>query len=107
MQQKLYPVIDMVETGRNIMRLRRERGMSVRDVQAWFGFAEPQAIYRWQSGKTLPSVDNLYALSALLEVPMEDILVPTKHEISIYHPEQQVETCCSHLFGWDYTLLVA
>ena len=38
MQQKLYPVIDMVETGRNIMRLRRERGMSVRDVQAWFGF---------------------------------------------------------------------
>ena len=89
------------------MRLRRERGMSVRDVQAWFGFAEPQAIYRWQSGKTLPSVDNLYALSALLEDPMEDILVPTKHEISIYHPEQQVETCCSHRFGRDFTLSVA
>lgn len=99
MQQKLYPVIDMVETGRNIMRLRQERGMSVRDLQAWFGFAEPQAIYRWQSGKTLPSVDNLYALSTLLDVPMEDILVPASHHISIYHPEQQVETCCSNRFG--------
>ena len=107
MQQKLYRVIDMVETGRNIMRLRRERGMSVRDVQAWFGFAEPQAIYRWQSGKTLPSVDNLYALSALLEVPMENILVPTKQKISIYHPEQQVETCCSHRFGWGIALSAA
>ena len=107
MHQKPFPVIDMVETGRNIMRLRRERGMSVRDVQAWFGFAEPQAIYRWQSGKTLPSVDNIYALSALLEVPLEDILVPTKHEISIYHPEQQVETCCSHRFGWDFIPSVA
>lgn len=107
MQQKLYPVIDMVETGRNIMRLRRERGMSVRDLQAWFGFDAPQAIYRWQSGKTLPSVDNLYALSALLEVPMEDILVKAKHEISIYHPEQQIETCCSHRFGRDFTLSAA
>ena len=51
MQQKLYPVIGMVETGRNIMRLRKARGTTVRDLQAWFGFAEPQAIHRWQSGK--------------------------------------------------------
>lgn len=107
MQQKLYPVIDMVETGRNIMRLRKARGMTVRDLQAWFGFAEPQAIYRWQSGKTLPSVDNLYALSTLLDVPMEDILVPAGHHISIFHPEQQVETCCSHCFGWHCVLSAA
>ena len=107
MERKLYPVIDMEKTGRNIMRLRQERGMTVRDLQVWFGFAEPQAIYRWQSGKTLPSVDNLYALSTLLEVPMEDILVPRAHEISIYHPEQQAETCCSHRFGWVTILPVA
>ena len=99
MQQKLYPVIDMVETGRNIMRLRRERGMSVRDVQAWFGFAEPQAIYRWQSGKTLPSVDNLYALSALLQVPMNEIIISTSHIVSL---EQQAVACCSGLFMWKF-----
>lgn len=46
MHQKPFPVIDMVETGKNIMRLREERGMTVRDLQAYFGFEEPQAIYK-------------------------------------------------------------
>ena len=70
-----FPVIDPIETGRNIVRLRQARGLSVRDVQRWFNFDEPRAIYKWQSGKTLPSVDNLFALSALLEVSMNEILV--------------------------------
>ena len=71
-----FPVIDMVATGKNILSLRREKGFTVRDLQEYFGFEEPQAIYRWQYGKTLPSVDNLYALSAILGVPMEEILIP-------------------------------
>lgn len=78
-----YPVIDPVATGRNIMRLRLERGLTVRDLQAFFGFEEPQAIYKWQSGKSLPTVDNLYALSALLGVRMDEILVAVKPELKI------------------------
>jgi len=70
-----FPVIDPVATGQNILRLRTERGLSLRDMQQWFNFEEPRAIYKWQSGKTLPTVDNLYALSALLGVSMNDILV--------------------------------
>lgn len=46
-----FPVIDPVATGENILRLRQERGLSVRDLQAYFGFEEPQAIYKWQRGK--------------------------------------------------------
>ena len=57
MNMKQYPVIDPIATGKNIIRLRVERGMSVRDLQAYFGFEEPQAIYKWQQGKSLPSVD--------------------------------------------------
>ena len=89
MHQKPFPVIDMVETGKNIMRLREERGMTVRDLQAYFGFEEPQAIYKWQRGKSLPTVDNLYALGALLDVPMEDILVPAnaKSNMMMLEPE--------------------
>ncbi len=98
MQQKLYPVIDLVETGKNIVRLRQERGMSVRDLQSFFGFAEPQAIYKWQTGKSLPTVDNLYALSALLDVPMDDILVSAKQKVNIISLEQQAESCCSHVY---------
>ena len=75
MVHRSFPAIDPVETGRNIVRLRKERGLSVRDIQAWFNFEEPRAIYKWQSGQTLPSVDNLYALSVLLEVPMDSVIV--------------------------------
>ena len=98
MHQKPFPVIDMVETGKNIMRLREERGMTVRDLQAYFGFEEPQAIYKWQRGKSLPTVDNLYALGALLDVPMEDILVPANAKSNIIMLEQQEEPCCANHF---------
>ena len=98
MQQKPFPVIDMIETGRNILRLREERGMTVRDLQAYFGFEQPQAIYKWQCGKSLPSVDNLYALGALLDVPMEDILVPVGAKQNLRVLEQQGEPCCSNHF---------
>ena len=42
MNMKQFPVIDPIATGKNIIRLRVERGMSVRDLQAYFGFEEPQ-----------------------------------------------------------------
>ena len=72
-----FPVIDLPATGANIRRLRQTKGLSIRDLQQFFGFEEPQAIYKWQRGQSLPTVDNLYALSTLLDVPMNDILVAT------------------------------
>ena len=98
MTYKQFPVIDPVATGENIVRLRQERGLSVRDLQAYFGFEEPQAIYKWQRGKSLPTVDNLYALGALLDVPMEEILVSAKPKLNIIVNEQQARACCSPLF---------
>lgn len=71
-----FPVIDPTATGRNIVRLRKARGLTVKDLQVYFGFEEPRAIYKWQRGETLPSVDNLYALSRILQVPMDSILIP-------------------------------
>jgi len=78
LNSKPFPVIDPIATGENIVRLRKERGLSVRDLQTFFGFEEPQAIYKWQRGQSLPSVDNLYALSTLLDVSMDEILVQMK-----------------------------
>ena len=76
MENKIYPSIDMEATGRNIKRLREARGISVRGLADWLGFTEPQAIYKWQKGKSLPTVDNLYALAYYFEVPIEEILIP-------------------------------
>ena len=86
-----FPVIDPIATGKNISSLRKEKGLSVKDLQEYFGFEQPQAIYRWQYGKTLPSVDNLYALSALLDVPMERILVPVPNRNNVTNMKKQQE----------------
>ncbi len=69
------PTIDPVLTGANITRLRKQAGLSVHDLQVIFGFNSPQAIYKWQSGASLPSLDNLIVLAKVLDVPMEAILV--------------------------------
>ena len=77
----IFPVIDLPATGRAITRRRKAAGLSVRDVQTYFGFEYPQAVYKWQHGECLPSVDNLLALSRLLQVPMEDLLVYEDREV--------------------------
>ena len=75
MDEKAYPVIDMIATGNNIRRLREERGLSVRDVQHFFGFEQPQAIYKWQHGTAMPTLDNLVILATVFGVAMDDIIV--------------------------------
>ena len=97
MHWKEYPVIDLAATGENIRRLRIARGLTVRDLQKYFGFEEPQAIYKWQRGQSLPTVDNLYALGNLLGITMDEILVPVRNQLHTDR-EQQGEPCCSHLF---------
>lgn len=92
-----FPVIDLEATGRNIVRLRRERRLTVRDLQRYFGFEEPRAIYKWQRGENLPSIDNLYALSRILQVPMDSILVP--RQLNILTSERQNDVSCRSVFS--------
>ena len=70
-----FPSIDMVATGQNIVRLRKAAGLSVKDLQDIFGFATPQAIYKWQRGTAMPTIDNLVALAIVFQVKMDDIIV--------------------------------
>ncbi|MBR0137016.1 MAG: helix-turn-helix transcriptional regulator [Erysipelotrichaceae bacterium] len=76
----VLPRIDMVNTGLNITSLRKARNLSIKDVQAVLGFNTPQAIFKWQRGDCLPSLDNLVILAELFEVSIEDILVVIKDE---------------------------
>ncbi len=69
-----FPSIDMVATGQNIVRLRKAAGLSVKDLQDIFGFATPQAIYKWQRGTAMPTIDNLVALAIVFQVKMDDII---------------------------------
>ena len=79
------PVIDLKKTGQNIAKMRSDRDISVRQLQVMLGFTSPQAIYNWQNGASLPSLDNFIVLAAILGVTIDDIIViesdePEDHE---------------------------
>lgn len=69
------PIIDMVKTGQKIAALRKAAGMSVKELQDIFGFATPNAIYKWQNGTAMPTLDNLVILAAVFDVQLDDIIV--------------------------------
>ena len=54
-------MINLVKTGQNIKSMRE--------------FEEVQTVYNWQSGKPLPSIENLKILSELFNKPMDEILI--------------------------------
>lgn len=74
----LYPVINLKLTGQNIKQLRISNNMTVKDLQNILGFESPQAIYKWQWGDSLPTIDNLVVLAKIFNVQINDILVITE-----------------------------
>lgn len=77
MEEEMFtmPTIDMMATGRNITQLREKAGMTVKDLQNIFGFATPQAIYKWQHGTAMPTIDNMVVLAMVFGVTIDEILV--------------------------------
>ena len=73
----ILPSIDLTATGIRITQLRQQTGLTVRDLQVIFGFNTPQAIYRWQRGLTLPTLDNLVVLAAVFGTTLDSIIVRT------------------------------
>jgi len=79
----MYPTIDMKATGIRIRQLMDERRLTVKDIRRYLNLASVQSIYHWLNGQSMPSIDNLYALSALFGLPMDSIIIGSKK-----HPVQ-------------------
>lgn len=71
-----YPEINMLKTGEHLYALCEENGLSVSLLERLLCISN-QSIYNWFSGKSLPSLDNLLALSTLLDISMNDLLIYT------------------------------
>lgn len=69
------PTINMEQTGKNIRMLRKQNNMTVSDIQDIFEFNTPNAIYKWEHGKNLPTIDNLVVLATLFGTKIDDIIV--------------------------------
>ena len=74
-QTFVYPIINLKKTGENFKRIRKEKGFTVSQICEAMGFENPQSVYKWQRGETIPSIDNFAALGKLLGIHIEDILV--------------------------------
>ena len=75
-----YAVLDAKRTGERIKELRKKHHLTVEQVSLFMGFESVQAVYKWQRGESLPTIDNLYALSQLLDTPVDDILRGSREE---------------------------
>lgn len=69
------PHINVDATGKQLKRIRKERNFSVQDIQHQIGLISAQAIYKWERGQALPSLDNIVILAKLYKVTLDDLLV--------------------------------
>ena len=70
----MFPLINKRDTGINLRRIMDRLGISARDVQEYLGLGCVQSVYRWLDGHSMPTVDNLYALSELFQMPIDALV---------------------------------
>lgn len=70
----MIPAIDLLATGKNIQRLRKQAKIPVSRLADKMGITI-MSVYKWQKCNCLPSLDNLVALSSILNVSMDEIIV--------------------------------
>lgn len=104
----MFPLINKRETGINLRRIMDRLGLSARDVQEYLGLGCVQSVYRWLDGQSMPTVDNLYALSELFHMPMDAIVCGNRAPIMANtvsempsSQERRVLAYYERLFGKD------
>ena len=85
------PVVDLNATAEKIKSLRTRCGYTVHDIQTVFGFEYPQAVYAWESGKNVPTIDNLLVLAQLFDVSVDEIVIHRMIETEIPCVSDKVE----------------
>ncbi|MDE6915598.1 MAG: helix-turn-helix domain-containing protein [Lachnospiraceae bacterium] len=76
MKKEIRASLDLTLSGHVLNRRIRKQGYTISAIQKELDLLCPQSVYRWIRGEAMPSVDNLYNLSRILEVHMEDLVVP-------------------------------
>lgn len=55
--------INVEATGRRIRNIRKHYKVKVSELASYFGFESVQAIYKWEKGKSLPTLENFLGLA--------------------------------------------
>ena len=98
--RKKYPAIDILKTGQNIKKVMKLKGLTVKDIQAFLQLGSPQGIYHWFVGKSLPTLDNLYALSELFCIPVDLLLIGNRKYVFVPYGDNR----CQRLYAYHMKL---
>lgn len=79
----MYPLINMQRTGMKIKQIMDERKISVKQAQEYLGLSCVQSVYHWLDGTSIPTIDNLYALSELFQVPIDAMICGNRKKIKV------------------------
>ena len=96
----MFPLINKRETGVNLRRIMDMRGITPKDVQEYLGLGCVQSVYRWTDGVNMPTIDNLYALSELLQVPIDAIVRGNRAPIALDIIIKQLDSRESRLYAY-------
>ena len=66
-------MLNLEKFGQKIILLRKQKDMNQKDLAEKL-FVTHQAVSKWENGRSLPSIDVLYALTKLFEVTIEYLL---------------------------------
>ena len=80
-RENIFPTINLRETGINLQRIMDKRGFTPKDIKEFLNLGSIQTIYNWCNGLNMPTVDNLYALSQLLQVSIDEIICGNRKAI--------------------------
>lgn len=86
----MYPIINMKATGIRLRQVMDRKNITVKDIQQYLNLSCVQSVYRWLGGHSMPTVDHLYALSELFQVPIDYLIVGNRtyqipeHRYSLY-----------------------
>jgi len=86
-----FPAIDTKRTGEHLRDMFRERNISPKKIQELLRIGSTQTIYDWYNGRTLPSMDNMVALSRLLGCNMEEEIAE-RANLDVTEVEQPMES---------------
>ena len=96
----MFPLINKRETGVNLRRIMDMRGITPKDVQEYLGLGCVQSVYRWIDGVNMPTIDNLYALSELFQVPIDAIVRGNRAPIALDIIIKQLDSRESRLYAY-------
>lgn len=69
-----YKGIDPVKTGKRLRELMHMKDVTVSEITRQLSVSN-QTVYKWLNGQSLPSLENMYQLSRLLQIGMDEIIV--------------------------------